>query len=60
MLKEIPLALNRRELISLLLKCGGFVLSLPLLSFARPRLLNDEFVIVDGWILRADELGQQP
>jgi len=57
MLNDIPFRLSRRRLVSLLLKCGGFVLSIPLLSHGHRKSVDDEFVIVDGWVLRADEIG---
>lgn len=48
--------LTRRRTVSLLAKWGALLCSLPFVKLAQQHSADEDFVIVDGWILRGDDL----
>lgn len=52
---HVGLLMGRRKLFSIFIQCGGLLLLAPFVNKLRITSDND-FIIVDGWVLRADDV----
>lgn len=49
------LLMSRRRVLSVFGHCGGLILLAPFIN--KPRVSSDDdFIVIDGWVLRADDV----